>query len=323
MRVRLSVATFVTLASFITIHAQIQYPPDTRNAALRYWIAFAEMQDIPTDKATQGLLEKIVAGETAWDEKTITPILDANRTAIQMMQRATKLPECDWGLEYSQGSSASIAYAPRARALARLNTLEGIRQFAAGDAAEAVNAWLSGVRFSQDLARGGSLIFTLMGKATLLPNLRELKEAAVRKKLSDEEKKQVSAIIHALPEDGFDWGEAWGIEAATLEQLLHELQTAPDPGATYAAIMRSPAPKDGLHPTAQDIHTYNEYMLSVQSALREPPGKAKTLLDALETKRAGLNSVEQNITPNPQKSNLNRSEVMTARTELLQALAKQ
>lgn len=321
MRVPLLVAIFVTLASFVPIHAQIQNPPDTRNAALRYWIAFAEMQDIPADKATQEFLEKLVSGETAWDEKTVTPILDANRTAIQMMQRATKLPECDWGLEYSQGARASIAYAPRARALARLNTLEGMRQLAAGDSAAAVNTWLSGVRFSQDLARGGSMIFALMGKATLLPNLRELKEAAAGRKLTEAEKKHVSVLIRALPEDGFDWGAAWGIEAATLEQFLRELQTAPDPGATYAAIMGSPAPKDGLHPTAQDIHTYNQYMLSVQSALREPPGKAKTLLDALESKRAGLKEVEQNITPKPQKSNLSRTEVMTARTELLQALS--
>lgn len=321
MRVRLLVAIFVMLASFATVHAQIQNPPDTRNAALRYWIAFAEMQDIPADKATQELLEKMVAGETAWDEKTVTPILDANRTAIQVMQRATKLPECDWGLEYSQGTRASIAYAPRARALARLNTLEGMRQLAAGDSAAAVNTWLSGVRFSQDLARGGSMIFTLMGKATLLPNLRELKEATAGRKLTETEKKHVSALIRALPEDGFDWGAAWGIEAATLEQFLRELQSAPDPGATYSAVMGSPAPKDGLHPTARDIRIYNEYMLSVQSALREPPGKAKTLLDALEAKRAGLKEVEQNITPKPQKSNLNRTEVMTARTELLQALS--
>jgi hypothetical protein len=309
-------------ASVGRVSAQIQYPPETSNAALRYWIAFAEMQDLSTEKSTQELLEKTLSGETQWDERKLAPILDANKTAIQMMQRATKLPECEWGLEYSQGPQASIAYVPRARALSRLNTLEGMRQLAAGDSQSAVNTWLSGVRFSQDLARGGFLIFALIAKATLLPNLQALMEAALNGRLTAAQQKQVLATIRALPEDGFDWGAAWGIESATLEQFLHELQTAPDPRVTYEETMGSAAPKHGLPPTAQDIHTYLAYMLAVQSALREPPEKAKTLLHGLESKRATLDDVEQSITPNPQKANLTRIDIMKARTELLQALAK-
>ena len=322
MRLRLLLAVFVNLAAATAITAQIHYPPETRNAALRYWMAFAEMQDVSADKATQELLEKTVSGEAAWDEKKLAPILDANKAAIAMMQRATKLPECDWGLEYREGPRASIAYAPRARALSRLNTLEGMRQLAAGDSQAAVSSWLAGVHFSQDLARGGSLIFTLMAKATLLPNLRELTEAAKSEKLTERQKKQVSAVIRALPEDGFDWGAAWGIESAGVVQFLNELQVASDPGAAYEAIMGSPAPKQGLPPTAQDIHIYRDYMLAVQSALREPPEKTKVLLAGLEPKRAALNEVEQNITPNPQKSNSTRIDIMAARTGLLQALAK-
>jgi hypothetical protein len=321
MRIRYLVALFM-LVYVGGISAQIQYPPATKNAALRYWMAFAEMQDVSIDKSTQELLEKTVSGEAAWDEKKLAPILDANKAAIQMMQRATKLPECDWGLEYSQGTRASIAYAPRARALSRLNTLEGMRQLAEGDSRSAVNTWLAGVRFSQDLARGGSLIFALMGTATLLPNLRELTEATRNGKLTEAQKKQVAAAIRALPEDGFDWGAAWGIESATVEQFLHELQTAPNPSAIYEAAMGSPAPKRGLPPTAQAIRIYNDYMLAVQSALREPPEKAKTLLDGLEPKLTALNEVERNITPNPQKLNLTRIDLMRARTELLQALAR-
>ena len=239
-----------------------------------------------------------------------------------MMQRATKLPECDWGLEYSQGPSASIAYVPRARALARLNTLEGMRQLASGDTQSAVNTWLAGVRFSQDLARGGPLIFALMSKAALLPNFRMLTGATANGKLNEAQKRQVTAVIRALPEDGLNWGTAWGYESATLEQFLHELQTAPNAGAAYEAVMGTPAPKQGLHPTVHDIQAYREYMLAVQSALREPPEKAKIRLDGLAQKRASLSEVERNITPDPQKSNHTRIDVMSARAELLQALAK-
>lgn len=321
MRFRLLAAILVVLVSADRMSAQVQHPQETRNAALRYWMAFAEMQDVQTDRATQELLEKTAAGGAPWDEKKLAPIVEANAAAIQMMQRATKLPECDWGLEYSRGPRASIAYAPRARALARLNTLEGMRQMAAGDAQSAVNTWLEGVHFSQDLARGGSLIFALMAKNTLLPNLRLLREATVNGKLNEAQKSQVSAAVRALPEDGLDWGTAWGIESATTEQILQELQTTANPGAAYEAIMGSPAPKQGLPPTVQEIHVYREYMLAVQAALREPPAKAKILLDGLEAKRASLSEVERSISPGPQKSNLARMDVMTARAELLQSLA--
>ena len=322
MRLRLLVLIFVMLASVGRVSAQIQYPSDTKNAALRYWIAFSEMQDTSADKSTQELLEKTLSGEAPWDEKELAPILDANKAAIDIMQRATKLPDCDWGLEYSQGPRASIAYAPRARALSRLNTLEGMRQLAAGDTQSAVNTWLAGVRFSQDLARGGSLIFTLMAKSALMPNLRALTEATLSAKLTGAQQEQVLTAIRALPEDGFDWGAAWGIESATVEQSLHELQTAADPSATYQALMGSPAPKHGLPPTAQDVRNYLVYMRAVQSALREPPENAKVQLESLESKRSALEDVEQNFIPNAQKSNLARIDIMKARSELLQALTK-
>src|SRR5437868_2714903 len=146
--------------------------PETRNAALRYWLAFAEMQDQPGDKNLGELLDKTAASEAAWDEKSLGPILDKNETAILALQRASKLPECDWGLEYEQGPNASVAYAPRARVLGRLNTLYGMRMAAKGDTQRAVEAWVAGIRFSQHVAKGGPLIFALIGKSVLLSNLQ-------------------------------------------------------------------------------------------------------------------------------------------------------
>ena len=56
------------------------------------------------------------------------------------MQRATMLPECDWGLEYSLGPHTPIPFVQNsARALGRLNTLYGIRLAAKGDTRKAVD----------------------------------------------------------------------------------------------------------------------------------------------------------------------------------------
>jgi len=158
------------------------------------------------------LLEKTVAGNTPWDEKQLGAILDANSAAIQMMQRATRLRECDWGLEFDQGPRASIAYAPRARVLSRLNTLQGMRQMAGGDSQAAVDTWLAGIRFSGHLARGGPLIFTLIGKSMLLPNLRALTTEAQAGHFSAAQKSQITAQLKPLREDIFDWASAWQME---------------------------------------------------------------------------------------------------------------
>lgn len=321
MKLRLLATILMLLASTSGTRAQLKYPPETRNAALRYWAAFAEMQDPPAGKVTQALLEKTAAGETAWDEAKLGPILNANAEAIETMQRGTKLPECDWGLEYSRGPRASIAYVPRARVLARLNTLQGMRQMAKGDSQAAVNTWLAGIHFSQDVARGGTLVFAWVAETTLLPNLRMLTEGSKKGQLNEAQKEHVYAALRALPEDGLDWGEVWGVESATVEQFLQELRTATNPGAVYEAMMGKPAPKQGIPPSTQEIRAYREYMLAVQAALREPPAKAKTLLDDLETKRRSLGEVEQNLIPNPQKPNAARTELMTARAKLVQALA--
>jgi hypothetical protein len=108
MKFRLLTTILAMLASTSGTRAQVKYPQETRNAALRYWTAFAEMQDPPSDKATQELLEKTVAGETAWSETTLGAVLDANADAIQTMQRATKPSECDWGLEYRRGPRVQV-----------------------------------------------------------------------------------------------------------------------------------------------------------------------------------------------------------------------
>jgi hypothetical protein len=203
-----------------------------------------------------------------------------------------------------------------------LNTLEGMRQLAAGNTQSATNAWLAGVRFSQDLARGGSLIFTLMAKNALLPNLRTLTLAAANGQLTVAERQQVTAEIHALPEDAFDWSAAWGVESATLDHFLHELQSASDPRGLYQQAMGSAVPEKGLPPSTQDIHDFEAYMRAVQSALKESPEKSKVSLEGLEVKRTALPEVEQQMIPNPQKSNQARIDIANARSELLQALSK-
>ena len=92
MKFRLLATIMAVLASAHTARAQAMFPPETDNAALRYWFALAELWEPPDDDATRHLLEATFAGQVAWDETKLGPITDSNLDAILTMQRATKVP---------------------------------------------------------------------------------------------------------------------------------------------------------------------------------------------------------------------------------------
>ena len=302
--------------------AHTRIPVETRNAALRYWLAFAELQDPPADRSTTELLEKTAAGDAAWDEAKLGPILDANSAAIGIMQRATKLPECDWGLEYSQGPRASIAYIPKARVLARLNTLQGMRLAAKEDTRGAVNDWLAGIRFSQHLGKGGSLIFSLVAGKALVSNLHAVIQAAQNGKLTEAQKKQVESAVRALPEAGFDWGQAMWYEEATMPITIAQMHEAPNPAAYYQEMMGEPAPSQFSIPKESDVAAFHELMANVEEALRLPPQQADDKLKLLQNSVGALHEFFQRTIPSFVKVNEARMAVQKARMALLQTLSE-
>ena len=296
-------------------------PPETRNAALRYWLAFAEIQDPPTDKETSDLLEKTAAGEVPWNEAKLGPILDKNEVAIQIMQRATKLPDCDWGVEYGRGAAASIAYVPRARVLARLNTLYGMRLAAKGDTQAAVDTWLDGVRFSQDLAKGGTLIFALVAKTALLSNLNALTQAAEKGALSRSDKVKVAAVVRALPETAFDWSQALALEQSAITIFVKNIQSAGNPAEYYEQWMghQPLASLSGL--SASGAAAFDQVMSSAEEAMRQTPSKTAAQLPVLQKSVESLNPVYRELIPSFPKMNESRTQVAAARQKLLLLIA--
>jgi hypothetical protein len=323
MRRQLTILVMLSawLVTATVAKGQTKLPPETRNAALRYWLAFADLQDPPSDKATQDLLEKTAAGESSWDEAKLGPILDRNEQAIQEMQRATKLSECDWGPEYSRGPRASIAYAPRARVLARLNTLYGMRLMAKGQTQGAVETWLDGVKFSQHLAKGGTLIFKLVARMSLLSNLQALTGAARAGQLDDMQKHEIAAAVRMLPDDGFDWIEAVTLEEAALEIGVRQMQQAANPAAYYQEMMNQPEPPNFSVPGPQDIAAFRSLFTQAETALRLPPERARNSLREIQERVKQLHSFFQQTTPSLVKINDERADVERSRAKLLVAVA--
>ena len=321
----LKIAILITLISApANARAQSQapgkFPPETRNAALRYWSAFADIQDPPADKATQDLLEKVAAGDAPWDESKLGPILDQNETAILAMQRATKLPDCDWGLEYSRGPRTSIAYVPRSRVLARLNTLYGMRLMAKGDSQAAVDTWLDGIRFSRHVAQGGTLIFQLVGKMAMLSNFHALTNAAESHQLSEAQRAQVLAAVQALPADGFDWAEALALEEATLEIGVQQIAQSENPAADFGELMGHAAPANFTIPAAKDIADERTLFAEAEAAMHASPSQARDRIVAIQARVPALHTYFRETTPTLTKVNDSRAEVETVRQKLLKAL---
>jgi len=320
VRTRLSMLTLLLLAG-VTAWGQIKTPPETRNAALRYWQAFAEMKDPPTDVPTRDAIEKAIWGDAAWDEAKLGPIVTENENALGIMQRATKLPECDWGLEYSQGPRASIAFVPKARVLARLNMLRGMREVHVGHMQAAVETWIAGIRFSQDLSKGGSLLFAAVATNALREQMHTLQAAVQQGKFSAAQKKQLSTAIRELPEDGLDWGEAWAMDEVGTDLWFSELRSSPDPGRVYESMMNQAANKNCIPPPTGELRKYREYMAGVTLALRLPPEAAKQRIAELDPKERLICEGLRNAIPNANRLNDGRTQIIATRRSLLEALA--
>jgi len=301
--------------------AEVKFPEETQNAALRYWMAFAEMQDPFADQTIKDLLEKTAAGQAAWDELKLGPILDSNGEALRIMQRAAKLLDCDWGLEYGIGPKVPIAYLTRARVMARLNILQAMRETAAKNSQAALECCLAGVRFSAHLAKGGSLISGLTAKSALLPHLRMLTLEARNGRLTGAQTRQILATLEMLPEDGFNWSNAWEIEQLLVEVFLAELRSSKNPKATFEASMGEAMPEGMAVPSPNDLRTFREYMAGVKDALKLSPDAAKARLDRLETQKRTLNELTRRLIPASKKVNEARGEIFVARKALLDALA--
>ena len=303
MKFRLLATIIAVFASAHTARAQALFPPETDNAALRYWFALAEVLEPPEDEATRHLFGETITGRVAWDETKLAPILDSNLDALRTMQLATKLPVCNWGFDYRHGARTPVWFLMRAGLLSHLNALQGMREMAHGNSRTAVDTWLAGVHFGQDVSRSGPVIAALTAHAIILDNLHPLRDSARQRKLNEEQKTELSVVLKTIPEDGFDWGAAWGVEFAIGDQFLQKPRTAGKPESD------------------DKIRAYEEYMLAAQAALREPPAEAKSRIADLESKLRRLGKVEQNLIPSLRGTNEARILLATAHQELMQALS--
>ena len=325
MHIKTKLGMSVLLLAFAAacFFSQTKMPAETHNAALRYWMAFAELQDTGADQAAATLINKTLSGEVPWDEAQVGHIIDDNLEPLAIMQRATKLPDCDWGLEYGLGPRTPLPFVRNsARTLARLNTLYALRLISKGDAQNATDSVLAGIRFSQNLAKGESLLATLVSNAALVFNFKAAMRGAQSNVLNSAQRKQVQVAVQELPETGFDWGLAMWYEVVPMDTTIREMEKAASPAAYYQEMIVASAPQNFTVPRASDVAAFHQLMGKIEAALRMPPEQPKDRLKSLQASEKSLHPFFQAIISNLSRINDVRAETQTLRKNLLQAVAE-
>jgi hypothetical protein len=99
------------------------------NAAVKYWQAFGLLPALDKDQ------EKILR---EWDKAPLDAaalkLIDRSRNSLEYLHRGSKLPRCDWALDYEDGISLLLPHMAKARTLAGLAALRARHAFERGDA---------------------------------------------------------------------------------------------------------------------------------------------------------------------------------------------
>lgn len=292
------------------------------NAALRYWMAFAQMNDSPISTEDAARMDAIVSGKAPWDEPKFGPLVEENKDAIETMIRGTSLPYCEWGIEYDLGPDAPIAYLPKARALARLNGLYANRLASTGDYDSALRATTAGIRFARHLAENASFLGTLTAKAAPIPQLAQAQQMAASGRLSSAQLAGLRAAVKSLPEGAFDWAHAARLEGGAMRRALETLAHSTDPKALYREWFGDPVPPDFRVPADKELADDGVMMATYAGLLEMSPDAAQAQLPALRKQIASLNAVSQMAVPNPARMIAARAEVIDAQHRAAEALGR-
>jgi hypothetical protein len=318
----MTVALTAMLFSNATAQGQVAAPAG-QNAALRYWMAFAQMQELPAGAAERSAeiataLANVEAGSATWNEALLGPVLDANYQALDTLMRASRLPSCDWGFEFELGPTAPVAYLAKARALARLNTLAGIRLAARGSRNDAVARWLAGMRVARHVAEGGTLVSTLTGWSIFRSALQAAERTAGT--LDAGQRRLLADAIRATPDTVFDWSAAMRNEQRVLEAWVTLLARDPNPQQRYTWTTGKPPAAPFIVPGNSENAAFRRFMDRAVTALGQPPEAAGSALAALEKEKAALPAFYQGLVPSLTRVNQTRAEVKTERDRVLAAL---
>ena len=153
-------ALCAVLAVALFAPAAWAYPPD--NAAVLYYRACLLYNE---DSAIQRELNDLLKGRIQIDEEIVDYVTRQNASAIKYFTDGGDAPECDWGLDYSEGYSLVMPQYATLRNLARIVLTDAKITAKAGDYKRALDRCLTVHKMTTHLG-GDILIAYLVGMAS-------------------------------------------------------------------------------------------------------------------------------------------------------------
>jgi hypothetical protein len=218
IRIFISLFVLITLPMAENVSAQ-QKLRLADNAALRYWAAFSELQDSGISSEQAKELNLILAGTAPYRDDAYKDLIERNAPALQVMARGAKLTNCDWGLDYALRHQTPVEYARKALELGRLNVLYAFHLSLTGDKDGSARTLAAGIRFSHDVANGGSLFATLIAKTLLVDHFRAIEGLVQMQGISSPQVAELRKAIAQLGPSGLDWQAAVDRELEVLSEL--------------------------------------------------------------------------------------------------------
>jgi len=130
------------------------YPPD--NAAVLYYKAFMVMP-----KNTVEVMDKISLADINEPNETLKAFLKENGPAIKLIEDASKVEQCDWGDDYSQGFELLVPYLVPVKTGMQLAFLKARTQFWQKDYDGTIETLLNNYRMASHVADGTDVCYML------------------------------------------------------------------------------------------------------------------------------------------------------------------
>lgn len=217
-----SISTLLVTVSLAVAGWSQQSVPLGQNAALRYWSAMSVIQDAGISEQQSTELKAILDGPAPYDDSKYRDLLEKNRRALEVMASGTSIPSCDWGLDwgpdYEFGSNLPMEYVRRALVLGNLNVLYSFHLLKTGDRDAAVDRLAAGLKFSRDVANGGSLFAALVAKDLLVSHLKAISDAVQSGQVSTAQRSRLQVAIGRLGK-GLDWQMAMKRDLESLRSI--------------------------------------------------------------------------------------------------------
>ncbi len=154
---KLTTATYVTLMLLMLASPALAYPPDPDNAALLYYQSYIAYEKV--DDTMKEMVANLARGKIEPNE-IIKNYIENCRGTINLAIAATEIPNCNWGLKYSDGFSMLMSHLAQTRKLVFIIGAE-IRIFAAeGDYRQALDRCLTLRKISRHM--GDQTIISLL-----------------------------------------------------------------------------------------------------------------------------------------------------------------